>query len=284
LIPHRRPVRVLNFPSVLQPRYRAALVLTVIVTSIAGILDSLALAMVVPLAELIVNKDGVPADNFMIRAATTIFGWFGLSFSLRWTIIAIVATQAMRAVGLLAQSWLSAYFKARFEREVREITYRTLLGARWSFYQMRPVGDLVNLIDTQIGRCGAALSTYMTAVASFITVGVYLGAAFLISWSFTSIAIGLAAATLLSLNFLVLFARKLGERNTTASRALSAEATDVLSNAKTVKSGSLEDAAFARFSTRARTFEKTDVRAALNQVSCFLSRSWGSSSPFLAQC
>lgn len=265
MIPRDRPTRILTYPTVLRPRYRVALVFIVAVTVVAGILDSLALAMFVPLAELIVNKDGVPTDNFLIRSASTIFDWFGLQFSLRWTIVAIVMTQALRAAGLLVQSWFMAHFKARYERQEREITYRTLLLARWEFFLRRRTGDLVNVIDVQIGRASGALNMYMNIAASFITVAVYLGAAFLISWSFTAIAVAVAAATLLSLNFLVHYARKLGERSTTASLNMSAETTDVLSNVRTVKSGALEDVAVARFSGLARTFETTDVKSGLNQ-------------------
>lgn len=258
-------IRLTQFFAYVPRRYQAGLVVITALTGSIGILDSLGLALVVPLVETIVDTGSLGADNLLVKWAAEFFSWFGIALTFGWIIALILMVQIVRSILLFFQSWLTTLFRARYEAYLKTLTYRAFFNAGWPFFFGQKTGDMVNTIARQASQGGHVMGALSAGIAAAVTIAIYFAASLAISWQLSLAALGGTMLIILVLSFLVSRARRLGEQVSEAASGLVVEATDSLGGAKVIKSGALEEQVLSRFTSIVKKYADGEGLIGMNQ-------------------
>lgn len=75
-----------------------------------------------------------------------------------WTAVAVIISQAVRAVLQLGRNFSSAVLGERLERDIREELYVSLLGKSMTFHDLQPVGDTMARATNDVREINLMLS------------------------------------------------------------------------------------------------------------------------------
>ena len=111
---------LVTYPKLLPARLNYALALIIVITTVSVILDGLALALVVPLIDLLIGTEDDTSSVTIIRWTSDLLGAVGIETTTGWLIATIIVFQVARAVGLALQVWLTTHYRAEFERHLKD--------------------------------------------------------------------------------------------------------------------------------------------------------------------
>jgi ABC-type multidrug transport system fused ATPase/permease subunit len=259
-----KPIGILKFPFQLPFLFRVRILLTAFVTFIASILDAAALALVVPLAALIVESNENGDTSGVAALPGRAFDAIGIDLTVAWTVTFILTLMVIRAAAILGQIWLLNFFKAQYEAYLRRSLFRKILDASWPFYYKQSSSNLVTGATLETQRAATSYGAFITVVASVLDVSVYMTIAILVSWQL-SLGVIAGVVVLLSLLWLLIrVSRRIGQAVTGANRQIMFTVSETLNNAKVLKSGAMEDQEFDRFDAAATEIERTQISLGLN--------------------
>lgn len=101
------------------------------------------------LASLVFIYIGQTFDHLIRFQAGEITAEETLSFAVLM-VVAIIISQAVRAVLQLMRNFASEMFAQRIERDVRDELYASLLGKSMTFHDMQPVGDIMARVTNDV--------------------------------------------------------------------------------------------------------------------------------------
>ena len=177
-----------------------------------GFMDSVALAMIVPLAELIVNVDVDYSTIPFLSIAKNFFETRNLPFTSKSIFIAILLFQFIRIVGLYVQGWLGARYSANYEHNMRKSTMDAYAYMPWKNYVKHDSGEVYFDIFRISHFATATYSVYCRIISSILMTLVYLITAFYSVWHLSLLASLYSLFAGLLLSSLLVYARKLGEK------------------------------------------------------------------------
>lgn len=218
--------------------WRTAIMLGCLV--VAGLFESIGVVSVMPLLSLSGGEatGGASAIN---RAVESALGLVGLEPTYGVLLILIVAGISLKAGMTLVAMKQVGYTVAHIAADLRLEVISTVLGARWGYFVIRPVGRFANAISTEAMRASYAYRAACRMASFTIQVVVYVGLALVISWQMTLAILALGVVIVVPMNRVVRIARHAGRRETELLKSLLARLTDGLQGVKAIKAMARED-------------------------------------------
>lgn len=241
--------------------------LSVVALAVAGLLEGLALAAVVPLLQLVENQGaGAVATGRLGGAVTEVLGALGLPFNLTTCLIFILLLVLASQLVTLAQQKLLAGSASRFEAGLRMNLYSAITDAEWPFFVEHKSSDLTAALMHESVRAGDAYKTLVQMLGTVIMVAVYLVLAVLISLPMTLIVGVSGALILFVLRRRVAIGSRYGEQTTAMAFEMWAESGEHINAAKTVKAYSVEEQTISRFDEMTHRFTRVQYKNLMNQA------------------
>ena len=254
-----------SYPANLPTRLNYALVVIIGVTALTVILDGLALALIVPLIDILIGTQDETSSVDLIRWTSDLLNWVGLEDTTGWLIAVIVVFQVTRALGLAMQVWLTTHFRAKFEEYLKTRAFTALLRSSWTYLTTLRSGSMINGVVVQTSRGGHTFDAYSTTLAALATSITYFIGSLIISWELSLFAAGYALLLMVSLSYFFAFGKRLGARIARNSEDVLNDISESVGGLKVVKSSALEQSVISRFSSAARRFARTDSLLGLQQ-------------------
>jgi len=205
----------------------------------SSMLESVGILLLVPLLGLI--------GLVSLDVGGGYFAWIGQLLSGFSTVTALCIVLFIYTATTIAQSFIyrsvmiqNVELQHRYVRELRQDTYRDLLGAGWPYFLRKRGSDLINVLTIELARVLGALNTSFQLAASVIFTGIQIGVAFWISPMLTAFVLICGALLgLLSRSF-IRRAKQLGSQTSQLAQRYMAGITDGITGIKDIKSNSLE--------------------------------------------
>jgi ATP-binding cassette subfamily C protein len=110
-----------------------------------------------------------------------------------------------------------------------------VMEARWSFYTRQPTGRFTHALSSEAGQAGAAYNAAALFVGHCIEAVVFLAVAAAVSWKVALLALAVSAFIVVSLNRLLISAKRTAREQTWRMQRMLARLTDVLVGLKPMK-------------------------------------------------
>jgi len=211
---------------------------------IAGLIEGVSLTALLPLLNLVLDKQGTPGGDVSGVEADSGIGGFllgiieaaGFTPSVLILLIIILFGAILKGgLSLLARQKVG-YIVAHVATDLRLSMLRAMLASRWEYFLHQPVGRLTNSMSIEAVRAANAYLYGATLISLAIEAAVYLTIASLVKWQAALIALLVGMLIYLLLGRLVKSARRAGKRQTKFTGSMIARLADTLLSVKPLKS------------------------------------------------
>ena len=160
--------------------WQTLLSLSLVVTGIA--LEAIALVSLAPLFQLVSDNGGeIESPEGVFGTLKAVLGWIGVEYTATSLIAAIAAIfllkSAVSIAGEIGRSWI----QMEYERTLRNELTANVVTARLEYVQRRSLGDISNVLISQVSRAANTLGQFVTVLATLGMVITYLVFAALVS-------------------------------------------------------------------------------------------------------
>lgn len=166
------------------------------------------------------------------------------------------------------QTILNAKIQQGFARHLREVTYKQLMQANWSFFLKTRRSDIINIMTMELGRVIGGTSLFLQIIAALVFTLIQIAFALWLSATMTLFVLffgGILA--LLSRNF-ISKAKVIGGESTQLSQTYIGGITDHFNGIKDIKSNNLEEYHLQWFHDLCKRMEQNMINLTrLNQAS-----------------
>ena len=233
---------------------------------LSGLLEGIGISTVLPLISLVVrgNLDSTGALGSAVERLMTLFG---LKASVGPLLALILAAFLFKAAIIYAAMRLAITTASGIVMEVRRAFLRSLLGARWDFFQSQPAGRLGGAISHEAEQVADLYLCACRMLAGAIQVAIYLGLAFTISWRLSLCALAVAGLGFAVLIRYVERMRRASTRFYERMRLLINGLIDALGGLKPLKAMGLESRTEPYLEGEIAALGTYRARAEMNRVS-----------------
>ncbi len=158
---------------------------------VSGLLEGIGISTVLPLINLVV-RGSLDSAGKLGGAVERLLLLFGLKASVGPLLVLILAAFVFKAAVTYAAMRLAITTASGIVMEVRRAFLRSLLGARWDYFQSQPAGRLGGAISHEAEQVADLYLCACRMLAGWIQVAIYLGLAFTISWRLSLCAVAVA--------------------------------------------------------------------------------------------
>ncbi len=130
--------------------FRWHMLLLVVLGFVSGALEVIGVGLLIPLFSYAIQKNGAGTDVFS-RAVQWLFGMLHLGVGVRILLILIVSLFILKALVLLAFSYIKVWITASYEYSMRLTLYAEVLRARWPYLIHQKIGYVENVLMTDLG-------------------------------------------------------------------------------------------------------------------------------------
>ncbi len=200
----------------------------------AGLTEGIGLVTLLPIVNLAISADEAtssPMNQFILEGLERVgleprLGPLLVIFAVAMCVRSALQTLAMQYVG-----WAAAEVSTQLRREIID----SVLRVRWRYLVGHPMGRTANALSMDATRASKCYVQVAVFVAQVVRTAIYVGIAFVVSFSFALGAFVTGIAVAGSLHFLVRIARKAGWRQTARTQQLINSLSDTLNNIKPIK-------------------------------------------------
>jgi ATP-binding cassette subfamily C protein len=210
---------------------RGAFVVACLILS--GIAEGFGIASLVPLIATMGEQSATPSalHRYMDQA----LGFLGLPTEPMVLFGLLIAGMVLKAIlTLLAMSQVG-YAVAEVGAKMRIQLIESLLAARWGFFVRQPIGRFATALSVEASRAGEAYNAMAVFSSHVVQALVYIGIATLVSWQAALLSIAIGALLVISLNKLLVSARRHSKKQTRRTKTLIRRLADVLIGIKPMK-------------------------------------------------
>ena len=178
---------------------------------LVGFLDTIALAMIVPLSEMIVSADIDYSTIPILSDSKEYAEKYNIPFNITSIIIAIIFFQVVRILSLFLQGWLGAKYSAKYEHSSRINMLNSYSYMPWENYVKEDSGDVFFNISRVTSIASTTYSIYCRMISVTLTISIYLITAIYATWQLSLIALAYSFIAAFALVYLLKYAKKLDE-------------------------------------------------------------------------
>ena len=207
---------------------------------LAGLMDGLGMSMLLSMLSLTTSEAG-HKPSLPEQVATRVAEFVGLHPTPPVLLALAIVLIALKAVLTLLSNKQVGYTVAHIATDLRLALIRSMMAARWGYYQQQSTGRLSNAVATEAQRASEAFQYSAEMGAMLLNSLIYLCIALSISWQ-AGLAAGVAGGLLLVLlNRLIRSSRHAGQHQTQLLTSLLSAIGDQLAAAKPLKAMARED-------------------------------------------
>jgi ATP-binding cassette subfamily C protein len=238
---------------------------SVISMAIAGLLEAVALAAVLPLLQIVQGGTSLAASGRMGFIVSVFLQIFHLPFNLTTSLVFVLLLFFASQLVILAQAKLLAGSVARFEAKLRMNLYEAITEASWPFFVEHKSSDLTTGLMHHAVYAGQAYKMLVNTLGTVLMIVVYLALALWFSVPMTLIVGISGGIILLLLQHRVRLGTLYGKENTAMAFDMWSEAGEHINAAKTVKAYSVEGQTIGRFDAMTERFTHIQYKDQMNQ-------------------
>ena len=219
--------------------FRLRVVALLAFTVLAGLLDGLGMALLLPLLNL-VGVDSV-GNQAVVGSIDRALRFVGLQPNLEIVLGAILVLFVLQGGIVLIQGHMIAAIESAYVSYWRETLLRHLLSASWLYFSKSRSGSLVYLTITEAERIGRAFFLTIQLMAVLVVAVAYIAIALAVSWSFTlSLLASLSLLAAILFRFSATSSYRAGRDYARHLDDLQAVLTDFMTGAKLIKATAAE--------------------------------------------
>lgn len=211
------------------PRLR--LLALVALTVLSGASEGIGLLLLVPALDLLGSAGQTGAAHSLGRVLTSL----GLPSTLQSVLTLFVGVVIARNAIQYARERLAASVHFGFVDSLRRDCLTAVLNAEWRWVVRQRLADHASLVLSDISRAGIGLNAGLALLAGGVITTAYVGAAVLLSWQITALAVVSGGAVFMLLARHRRKALQIGRMLGEASRALQSDVQQSLSSIKLAK-------------------------------------------------
>lgn len=200
---------------------------------LCGLTEGLGIAVVIPLLHVL--QPAPDATGSLTSALQSVAGGLGVMLSPGPLLTLFVALICLRSLIQYSRERQAVHLQHSLVDSLRRSCFSALLHAEWRWIIKHRRSDLASLLLNDVNRVGNGLNFGLSALATLMTMIVYLAAAVLLSWQMTLLVLFSAALMLLMLNGQRNSALSLGQRLSEAFRTMQANVQDSLAGIRLSK-------------------------------------------------
>ncbi len=223
--------------------------------ALAGILEGIGVAAIVPILEILLTPEGAEMGGVAQRVSDALQA-VGLPFTIEVLLLGLVGLFVVKALVAYGAMLQVGTVVARVSMELRLRLLRAIVDANWRHVLHYPSGFIGNAISNEASRTSQAYREFCQLLAEVIQVVVYVGVAFVLSWQAAAMSIVVGAGILFLFRGVVKKARHAGQTQTYTLRDILASLTDALPSLKPLKAMGRESYLLPRLEAGTRRFFK----------------------------
>lgn len=240
---------------------------SVLMAAIAGFLEGMAVAAVVPMLQLVQAGGAVALPTGrMGDALAAALDVVGIPLTLPTMLVFILALLVGSQVVTILQQRVVSGSVAKFEANLRSRLYAAIMHADWQFFVAHKTSDIATELMTECARAGTAYAQLIMTLGIAITVVIYLGLAVLISWPMTLVILVAGGSIVVLLRRRVSRGSKYGEAITGEFASMAHEVMEHVSAAKTVKAYSVEEQTIGSYEQMTHRMAHLQYQNSMNQA------------------
>ena len=173
--------------------YRWHMLLLVVLGFLSGAFEVVGVGVLIPLFSYAIQKNALGSDVFS-SAVQWLFSLLHISVSVRALLILIVGLFVLKAIVLLAFSYIKVWIVANYEYSMRSKLYADMLHTRWPHLIHQKIGYVENVLMTDLGtvitliKQSSALILVLTGLTLFLVTALHISALV----TLTMLAVGIA--------------------------------------------------------------------------------------------
>ena len=233
---------------------------------VSGLLEGLGISTILPLINLVI-QGSLESTGPLGSAVKRLLALFGLKASVGPLLALILAAFIMKAAIIYAAMRLAITTASGIVAEIRRAFLRSLLGARWDYFQNQPTGRLGGAISHEAEQVADLYLCACRMLAGSVQVVIYIVLAFTISWPLSLCALAAAGIGFAVLTRFVDRMRRASTRFYERMRSLINALIDALGGLKPLKAMGLEGRTEPYLNGEIAALGIYRARAEMNRVS-----------------
>jgi ATP-binding cassette, subfamily C, bacterial len=223
--------------------YRLRLAKVVGLQFVASFADNLSILALLPIIQAM-TAGGSP--TWIGTLLTDIVTFFGLPADIRGFLALMLLAAVVKAALSYKTTRVGNWLVLDIVSEVRTKLLRGFIGLRWSQFARLKSGDWVSLQVTEVERFRPGLVGVLTLATSSLQALFYFGAALLVSWKLTLLAVVLGLFKVVTLRHLRRAGFSIGAEYSESVRSMTVGLLEGLQNIKAIRAMGADSALFSR--------------------------------------
>lgn len=200
----------------------------------ASLLEGLSVASLFPILTIVAG-DGAEEPNKVERIILGTLEFLQIDKSLGALVLVMISLSVLKAVISLNVSRYVGYLVAEIATELRSRMIDAMLGARWSYYTINPIGRFASAITNEANWGATIYRTSLNLLTSAIQVLVLGGIVFAVDWQVGLVGVGMALVVGSAMRWLTRRSRLFSRRMLLTTRAIVTDLNDVVVGFKPMK-------------------------------------------------
>ncbi|MCT7990223.1 ATP-binding cassette domain-containing protein [Laspinema olomoucense] len=170
----------------------------------------------------------------------------------------------LKNVTLVSNQLASAHLSRLLVKDIRLNAVQLLLDIDIDYYSKKKLGDILNYVNQEVGRCSSAIRIGIRTLTNAMTVLIFVGILILISWQLTLVSTLLLMLVPLLSQFIIRRSQEYGKILSEKSRAYTTALMEVLNGIRLVKSTGQENQEYFKIKRLIEDREKAEMQSQVN--------------------
>ncbi|BAZ38180.1 ABC transporter, transmembrane region [Calothrix sp. NIES-4101] len=245
--------------------YPGRIILTILLGFSGALFNGISTTLIVPIVLKIVGQD-IDLKNAPALIKVIILPFDNLPESYRVLVMsaAIIITIFFKSAATYASSLSSSSIARIMTSSMRKDGINILLNIDINYYDKMRIGDLMNLLNTEIPRAATSINNIIKLIILIITIFVFLSILLSISWQLTLCSTILLSLVNLINQYVISHSKEFGKRLSEMSRLLTNNLLETLSGIRLVKATANEKQTYNKIKTIIEEREKVEFKSQAN--------------------
>lgn len=213
-----------------------------------AVFNGVGMTLVIPIVISFLGLDTISSADMppLLRSIFSVFDGIPEQYRVLAMIGTVFSTILLKGLSSYATAVVAAHLSKKLSINLRQECFRLLLELDLDYFSQVKLGDVMNYINTEVGRTYQTVGHCVRFAISSITILVFLVILVSISWELTAFAVVILSLLSLFNQFFTRFAKYSGQELSKASAAYSIHLLEVLSGIRLIKSVANEAAEFQK--------------------------------------
>ena len=232
---------------------------------VSGLLDAIGLSLIAPTVSLLISEPGVSnSETEIIKNLKDVFEFLNIPYSLRYVLGSIAIIMLLRSIFIFWQNIYIVILQNEYTSELIKKYHKFLSSLKWHDFKKYNQSSSINVLNESI-RAGSSLRSYVTIVANFYTIGIYLVFLAIISFNMTIVSIFLSFFIILIFSRIMKISNLLGKKQTHKSEKLIQDVSDSIIFAKYIRTHGKLNFMTKKLFQSVDSFKKNNIKLGFNE-------------------